>query len=115
FTDAATVAKIQNGTGTLNAGSFVTFPSEVAGMNASQVEAALEINAGKGAYSTTFQTQVNFYTPTKAREVPAKLTLGRLLGYERSGSSPTSNSTAKRLARLLALSRLLSSFGKEAG
>jgi hypothetical protein len=56
FTDAATVAKIQNGTGTLNAGSFVTLPSEVAGMNVSQVETALEINAGKGAYSTTFQT-----------------------------------------------------------
>jgi hypothetical protein len=56
FTDATTVGQIQAGTGTLNAGSFVTLPSEVAGMNASQVEAALEINAGKGAFSSTFQT-----------------------------------------------------------
>jgi hypothetical protein len=45
-----------NGTGTLNAGSFVTLPSEVAGLSASEVEAALEIGAGKGAMSTTFQT-----------------------------------------------------------
>lgn len=56
FTDAATVGKIQTGTGTLNAGSFVTLPSEVAGMNGSAVEAALEINSGRGAFSTTFQT-----------------------------------------------------------
>jgi len=56
FTDAQTVVNIQNGTRTLNAGTFVTLPSEVAGMNASQVETALEIDAGKGAYSSTFQT-----------------------------------------------------------
>jgi hypothetical protein len=56
FTDAATIAKIGNGTGMLNAGTFVTLPSEVGGMTASEVEAALEIDAGKGAYSTTFQT-----------------------------------------------------------
>jgi RHS repeat-associated protein len=56
FTDATTVGKIVNGTGTLNAGSFVTLPSEMTGMTASEVEAALEIDAGKGAYSATFQT-----------------------------------------------------------
>jgi hypothetical protein len=48
---------------------------------------------------------VNLYEPTKAREVPTKLTLGRLLGYEHKGSSPISNSTAKRLGRLMTLSR----------
>jgi hypothetical protein len=58
FTDAATIGKIQNGTGMLNPGTFVTLPGEVTGMNAAQVEMALEIDAGKGAYSTDSTTQL---------------------------------------------------------
>jgi len=50
------------------------------------------------------------FTPTIARAVPAKSDLapGQLLGYEplaTKESSPTSNRTPKRLARLVALSR----------
>ena len=41
--------------GTLNAGSFVT-TSDLSGLSASEVESALEIGPGKGAFSTTFQT-----------------------------------------------------------
>ena len=56
FTNAETVAAIENGTGTLNPGSFVTLPGEVEGMSAAEVESALEIGPGKGAFSTTFET-----------------------------------------------------------
>jgi hypothetical protein len=63
FTDAATVGKITNGTGTLNAGSFVTLPSQVTGLTASGVESALEIEAGRGAFSTTFQTPASNLGP----------------------------------------------------
>jgi hypothetical protein len=56
FTSAGTVADILNGTRTLNPGSFVTLPSEVEGMSAGEVEQALELDAGKGDFSTTFQT-----------------------------------------------------------
>jgi hypothetical protein len=52
------------GSGALRAGSYVTLPEEVAGMTPSEVEAALEIQAGRGAFSHTFQTPVsNLTTP----------------------------------------------------
>ncbi|MEI9988951.1 MAG: RHS repeat-associated core domain-containing protein [Rhizomicrobium sp.] len=61
FTSAAGAAAIGEG-GTLNAGSFVT-TSNLSGMSASQVEGALEIDAGKGAFSTTFQTPASNLGP----------------------------------------------------
>jgi hypothetical protein len=63
FTDLATVAKIQNGTGMLNAGTFVTLPGEVEGMGASDVEDLLEIDPGKGVMSTTFETPTSNLGP----------------------------------------------------
>ena len=54
FTNAAGVSAIGEG-GMLNAGSFVT-TSNLSGLSATEVESALEIDAGKGAFSTTFQT-----------------------------------------------------------
>ena len=47
---------------TLNAGSFVT-TSNLSGLSASEVESALEIGAGKGAFSTTFQTPASNLGP----------------------------------------------------
>jgi RHS repeat-associated protein len=63
FTDKAGV-KIITESGSLRAGTFVTVPSEVRGLAVTQVEKALEIAAGKGAYSITFQTPAtNLATP----------------------------------------------------
>jgi hypothetical protein len=42
--------------GSLNAGTYVTVPGQVTGMNAAQVEAALEIQAGRGTVSITART-----------------------------------------------------------
>jgi hypothetical protein len=55
FTNNAGAAAIQEA-GQLRAGTYVTKPGEVSGMNAAQVEKALEIGAGKGANSFTFKT-----------------------------------------------------------
>jgi hypothetical protein len=64
FTSAGGADAITNGGSVLNAGSYVTTPGEVAGMGASQVESTLEIGAGKGAFSSTFQTPAsNLTTP----------------------------------------------------
>jgi hypothetical protein len=64
FTTAESANAIIEGGNVLRAGSFVTTPSEVVGMNASEVEARLEIDPGKGAVSSTFQTPVsNLGTP----------------------------------------------------
>jgi hypothetical protein len=64
FTSAEGADAITNGGSVLNPGSYVTNPGEVAGMNASQVESTLEIDAGKGAFSSTFQTPAsNLTTP----------------------------------------------------
>jgi hypothetical protein len=53
------------GSGALNAGSFVALPGEVAGMSSVEVETALEIQAGRGAMSYTFQTPAsNLMTPS---------------------------------------------------
>jgi RHS repeat-associated protein len=56
FTDPATMYAVQQDNNTLWAGTYVTTPSQVAGLTQSQVEAVLWIEAGQGAYSTTFQT-----------------------------------------------------------
>lgn len=63
FTSAEGVAAIEEA-GALRAGSFVALPGEVSGLNALQVESALEIQAGRGAFSVTFQTPAsNLLTP----------------------------------------------------
>jgi RHS repeat-associated protein len=63
FTSAEGVVAIE-GAGALRAGSFVALPSEVSGMSVLQVETALEIQAGRGAFSVTFQTPAsNLLTP----------------------------------------------------
>lgn len=54
FTDQAGVNAIQAAS-SLRAGTFVTLPSEVGGLSAGQVTTALEIQSGRGAFSTTFQ------------------------------------------------------------
>jgi RHS repeat-associated protein len=61
FTSAEGAAAIGEG-GTLNAGSFVT-TSDLSGLNASEVESFLEIDPGKGAFSTTFQTPASNLGP----------------------------------------------------
>ena len=61
FTSAEGATAIGPG-GTLNAGSFVT-TSNLSGLSQSEVETALEIDAGKGAYSTTFQTPASNLGP----------------------------------------------------
>lgn len=61
FTSAEGAAAIGEG-GTLNAGSFVT-TSDLTGLNASEVESVLEIDPGKGAFSTTFQTPASNLGP----------------------------------------------------
>ena len=62
FTSAEGVAAIEGGA--LRAGSFVALPGEVSGLTAMEVESALEIQAGRGAFSYTFQTpSSNLVTP----------------------------------------------------
>jgi RHS repeat-associated protein len=61
FTSVEGAAAISE-TGTLNAGSFVT-TSDLSGLSASEVESALEIQAGRGATSTTFQTPASNLGP----------------------------------------------------
>jgi RHS repeat-associated protein len=62
FTSAEGAAAIE-ASGTLRAGSFVTLPSEVSGMTASEVEGALELQSGRGAFSTTFRTPASNLSP----------------------------------------------------
>ena len=65
FTNAEGASAITEGGGVINPGSYVTTPGEVTGMNASEVESALEIDPGKGAFSSTFQTPAsNLATPS---------------------------------------------------
>ncbi|MBF6570933.1 MAG: RHS repeat-associated core domain-containing protein [Candidatus Binataceae bacterium] len=61
FTNAAGAEAIGEG-GMLRAGSFVT-TSNLSGLSASEVESALEIDPGKGAFSTTFQTPASNLGP----------------------------------------------------
>jgi len=61
FTSAEGAAAIGEG-GTLNAGSFVT-TDNLAGLSSSEVESTLEIDAGKGSFSTTFQTPTSNLGP----------------------------------------------------
>jgi hypothetical protein len=56
FTNANTAQLIQAGGNTLRPGSYVTLPSQVAGMNQAQVAQALEINPANAQVSSTFQT-----------------------------------------------------------
>jgi hypothetical protein len=72
FTSAEGAAAIAEQGGMLNAGSFVTLPSEVAGLTQAEVEATLEIQAGRGAFSTTFKTpfsnlKIPFNSPFTSR------------------------------------------------
>ncbi len=63
FTSEEGVAAIES-SGALRAGSFVALPGEVSGLTATEVEGALEIQAGRGAFSYTFQTPAsNLLTP----------------------------------------------------
>lgn len=41
--------------GTLRAGTYVTLPTEVEGLTASEIETSLEIQPGRAAFSTTFE------------------------------------------------------------
>jgi hypothetical protein len=77
FTDQAGVNLIQN-SGALRAGTYVTLPSEVGGLNAAGVEAALEIQAGRGAFSTTIQV------PRANLAIPANgpLTSGQRIQFQ---------------------------------
>ena len=61
FTSAEGAAAIGEG-GTLNTGSFVT-TSNLSDLSAAEVESTLEIDAGKGAFSTTFQTPASNLGP----------------------------------------------------
>jgi len=62
FTSAEGVAAIEGGA--LRAGSFVAVPGEVSGLTATEVESALEIQSGRGAFSYTFQPPAsNLVTP----------------------------------------------------
>jgi RHS repeat-associated protein len=54
FSDAAGVQAITE-SGTLRAGTYVTLPGEASGMTASEVESALEIQPGRGAFSTSLE------------------------------------------------------------
>jgi hypothetical protein len=64
FTSQEGVQAIGASGNVLKAGTFVTLPSEVEGMSAAEVETALEIQAGRGTFSTTFQTPLsNVMTP----------------------------------------------------
>ena len=64
FTSAEGVAAITE-SGVLRANSYVTLPSEVAEFDAMGVERALELQPGRGAFSTTFQV------PTSLLRIPA--------------------------------------------
>jgi RHS repeat-associated protein len=61
FTSAEGAAAIGEG-GSLYPGSFVT-TSDLSGLSASEVESTLEVDAGKGAFSTTFQTPASNLGP----------------------------------------------------
>ncbi|MGH7706439.1 MAG: RHS repeat-associated core domain-containing protein [Vulcanimicrobiaceae bacterium] len=61
FTSAEGALAIGEG-GTLNAGSFVT-TSDLSSLSPSEVESTLEIGAGKGAFSTSFQTPASNLGP----------------------------------------------------
>jgi hypothetical protein len=54
FTDQAGVNAIES-SGALLPGTYVTLPSEVEGLSQAEVEEYLEIQEGRGAFSTTFQ------------------------------------------------------------
>ncbi|MFO0860598.1 MAG: RHS repeat-associated core domain-containing protein [Phycisphaerales bacterium] len=56
FTDQQGLEAIQ-GAKALRSGTYVTVPEEVQGLNAAQVEAALEIQPGRGAFSTTLSVK----------------------------------------------------------
>jgi hypothetical protein len=63
YTDAEGMAAIQEA-GSLRQGTFVTVPSEVSGLSAPEIETTLEIQSGRGAFSTTFQApRANLTTP----------------------------------------------------
>ena len=48
------------------AGSHVTTPAQVGGMNASEVESRLEIEPGRGGWSTAFLTRLSNLQPLGA-------------------------------------------------
>ncbi len=64
--------------GSLRAGTFVTLPGEITGMSAAEVEKALEIQAGRGAFSITFETaSSNLMVPSNGA-----LTSGGAIQYQ---------------------------------
>jgi len=66
FTNEEGILGINNSGGMIDDLSYVTFQSEVEGLNAAQVEAKLGIGIGKGGYSTTFETSIsNLATPAE--------------------------------------------------
>lgn len=78
FTSAPGVTAIKASGNLLRSGTFVTLATEVEGMSAAEVETALEIDAGKGAFSTTFQTPMsNLMTPFNG-----PLTSGNAIQYQ---------------------------------
>jgi len=77
FTDLRGAMQIE-ASGGLRAGTFVTLPSEVGGMSASEVENALEIGLGRGSFSTTFEVPAsNLMTPFNG-----SLTSGEALQFQ---------------------------------
>jgi RHS repeat-associated protein len=77
FTDAAGVQAITD-SGTLQTGTYVTLPTEVGGLSSSDVESLLEIESGRGEFSTTFQV------PPSQLVTPANgpLTSGGITQYQ---------------------------------
>ncbi len=59
FTSAEGVTAITEAA-VLRTGTYVTLPGEVAGLNSLGVESTLEIQAGRGAFSTTFEVPNSF-------------------------------------------------------
>jgi RHS repeat-associated protein len=62
FTSREGAAAIE-ASGAIRAGSYVTEPGAVAGLQASAVEGALEIQAGRGAMSATFSVATDMLRP----------------------------------------------------
>jgi len=73
FTDPVTNQAIVEGGNILRGGTYVTYPSEVAGMNQLQVERALAIAPGKGAVSTTFQVPQSALGPAQTEKGPLEV------------------------------------------
>ena len=94
FTSDAGMAAISE-SGTLNAGTWVTLPSEIpSGTSSSGVESLLEIGPGKGANSITFDTPTsNLAVPGTAQQQAA----GQLSFSCRMRSQSTRPTSSRRI------------------